>query len=130
MAAGATAVVVDKVVAGSPAPSGSAAAAAQVPFQTVGGAPVQASASLAAAAWGTRVDMRCTYRGSLDEDGRPWVYVLYATDRSGHTAAVAQWQALPDQVVDVPAAVAVSPNQLAALDVRSVEGTEVLHLSL
>ena len=55
-------------------------------MQAVGNAPVSASLQLSSVAWGTRLDLKCSYAESPSESGRTWSYGLFVT---GGTAAPA-----------------------------------------
>ena len=91
--------------------------------------PVTASARLVDMAWGTRIDLTCSYRanGSYPADGRP--YALVVIDRSGAAQQVATWKALPDRELTVMGASSLARRDIAAVEVRTLSGRAILRLS-
>jgi hypothetical protein len=89
---------------------------------------VTATARLVDAAWGTRIDLTCTYnpkkRGS---EGRP--YTLVVIDRSGAAQQVATWKALPNRRLTVMGASSLARPDIGAVEIRTVSGRAILRLS-
>jgi len=121
-----------------PTPAGSPVALRAV---AAAGGGIQVQARLADRAWGTSIELQCSYPGP----GAPGVsppagasgasgaagyagggYVLVATNRLGRTQQVAAWSAVPGRVSTVAGASSWHPADLAALDVRTASGTTVL----
>lgn len=109
-------------------PASESGASQTLAFTALGGQPIEATAVLDAQAWGTTIDMRCTYRGTPSSYGSSW-YTLVATDTSGAVRDLSSWQVRPGEEVEV---VATAPprDQLASLEVVNAARTPVLHLDL
>lgn len=120
-----------------PTPAGSPVALR--PVAAAAGAGIEVQARLADRAWGTSIELRCSYPGASGGSGsvpptgaaganRYAVggYVLVATNRLGQTQQVAAWSAVPGRVSTVAAASSWHPADLAALDVRTAAGSPVL----
>ena len=105
----------------TPAPVGTA-------MSQVAVTPLHASARLVGVAWGTRIELTCTYDtryyGSSDV-----AYALVVVDRSGHAEQVATWAAVPGKVSQVTAASATRSTDIARVEVRTAAGTPVLTLA-
>lgn len=87
--------------------------------------PITASAALVDRSWGTEIDLKCTYTGSME--GAPASYLLVATDRTGHEQQVATW-AVAARPVALTAATSLRRAQLASLEIRSPTGQPLLRL--
>jgi hypothetical protein len=107
------------------APSGTAnlALSAVVP------SPVTASARMVDVAWGTRIELTCTYstRGLGPSGGRP--YALVVIDRSGAAQQIATWKALPDRELAVTGASSLARSDIAVVEIRTMSGQAILRLS-
>ena len=113
-------------VASSPStPSGTA----NVALTAVVPSPVTASARLVDMAWGTRIDLTCTYatRGFNEANGVP--YALVIINRSGATQQVATWKALPDRELTVLGASSLTRRDIKAVEIRTMSGRAILRLS-
>lgn len=91
--------------------------------------PVTASARLVDMAWGTRIDLTCSYSatGSFPAAGFP--YALVVIDRSGAVQQVATWKALPDRQLTIRGASSLARKDVAAVEVRTLSGFTLLRLS-
>ncbi len=91
--------------------------------------PVTASARLVDMAWGTRIDLTCSYsaKGSYPTDGR--AYALVVIDRSGAEQQVATWSALPNRELTVLGASSLDRRDIAAVEIRTLAGKAILRLS-
>jgi hypothetical protein len=110
-------------------PPTSAATATAVPMTPVGTDPMTASVSLTPVAWGTRVDMTCTYpllRGDYESGS----YALVVHTRNGRTEQIATWHGLPGRSMQLTAATASRPSQIRSVEVTRLGGSPVLRLSL
>lgn len=92
--------------------------------------PVRASLGFVPVAWGTRIDMTCTYVPGYGEGEHhpPGTYVLVVRTRDGRTEQVAAWRALPG-TMRLSAATDASPADIASVEVRTSTGAPVLRLS-
>jgi hypothetical protein len=89
-------------------------------------APIDAEASLTSVAWGTRIDMRCTYPNQSR-----WLtgtYALVVIDTTGHVQQAATWQVTPG-VSSISAATGLARADIARIEVRTINGQPVLRLS-
>ena len=95
----------------------------------IGGAPVSASVAFEGVAWGTKLDLTCTYTPE-DEDWEPraTTYALFVRTHGGQPEQVATWKALPGKTMELLAATAASPEDIVAVQVRTTDGTPVLTL--
>ncbi|PRX46093.1 putative zinc finger protein [Prauserella shujinwangii] len=89
----------------------------------LGAYPVQASASVSEASWGTQVWMSCSYDG-----GRGGDYVLVAVRRDGRTDELASWHALPDGTAEMTVGSPLRPGDIQSLEIRVPDGPTVLRL--
>ena len=89
---------------------------------------LHASARLVDVAWGTRIDLTCSYDTRYGPDPAA-SYVLVVVDRAGHAAQVASWAAVPGRISLVSGASAVHAADIARLEVRTSTGTPVLQLT-
>ncbi|WP_024286069.1 zf-HC2 domain-containing protein [Cellulomonas sp. KRMCY2] len=113
-----------------PAPTIAAEAIELAPLLDV---PVRASVQLDAVAWGTRIDLRCSYDASEVAPGGPYggdpagaaEYSLVVRDAEGKVEEVATWTAVPGHEVTVPAATGMPLDEIVEVELRS-GGTPVL----
>ncbi len=114
-------------VDGSPSPDTTATGQAMVP---VGSEPLSAELAMTSVAWGTRLDLTCTYRGAEgDHEGwAEWSYVMFVRTLDGDLEQVATWRALPGKTMQLAAATAMSREDIASVEIRTVEGKPVLKL--
>jgi len=143
LAAAAVAVVVAPlVVSGSvggdgtrtatPPPSSSAAAAPTGrAMASVGDAPVHAKVSFASVAWGTRLDLTCTYAPGAEGYHLPpaMTYSLFVRTRDGSTQQVGTWRAIDGRTMRLTAATATARRDIASVEVRTADGHPVLKLT-
>lgn len=90
--------------------------------------PLTATVELSDAAWGTRIEMICEYGESADDDapaeGRPYALVITALD--GTTSDVSSWRAFPGTTARLSAGTALEPDEIAAIEIRSIDSGRVL----
>ncbi|ERG65441.1 hypothetical protein L332_13450 [Agrococcus pavilionensis RW1] len=101
--------------------------ALSVELEALVDAPLEASVSLEPAAWGTRLELECSYEGDADPaapDGLPYVLVL--TDRAGRPSEVSSWRAAPGQTARLAAATALAADEIASIEIRLDDGDAVL----
>jgi anti-sigma factor RsiW len=109
-----------------------APAEAMVP---VGVGPVQAAVALTGVAWGTKVDLTCTYADPAADDPRyddaaAKAYALVVRTRRGQVEQVATWKALPGRTMRLSGATATERGDIARVEVRTSAGRTVLTLPL
>jgi hypothetical protein len=95
--------------------------------------PLAAQVSVNGVAWGTRLDLTCTYTigdrgGYLGGDGPAYVLVVHAKD--GKSEQVATWRAVPGRVMRLSGATQLSPSEIATVEVRTAGGTPLLALTI
>jgi len=132
---------------GAPGPSGTPTASSTVPalaMEAVGSSPVAAEVRVAGVAWGTRLDLTCSYamsgsHGSTGPTGSAFPhypdergpeYALVVRTRSGATEQVATWHALPGRTMRVSAATATDRSDITSVEMRTMDGTVVLRRSV
>jgi anti-sigma factor RsiW len=112
-----------------PAPSASAAPAAQ-DMVPVGYGRMAANVALASVAWGTRLDLSCSYAPAAAGDaGAAASYALVVVTRDGRAEQVATWRALPGRTMTLTAATSATREQIASVEVRTADGQPVLKLT-
>lgn len=95
-----------------------------VAMQAVGDAAVSAQVTLTPVAWGTRIDLHCSYP---DVGYGSWDYGLFVTDTDGATTEISTWRISAGQDAKLTAATALAPSQIATLQIRDLhDGTVVL----
>lgn len=106
-----------------------AAAVETVELDPLRSGPMAVTARLSSVAWGTRIELTCTYEsggGRSSPYGSGSTYSLVVRDGQGHAEQVATWHAVPGRVVTVQAATALSRGSITELEVRSADGTPLL----
>lgn len=115
------------VTTSSPSPTSAPARAMKALIRT----PLAAEVSLNGVAWGTRLDLTCTYtirERYLGGDGPAYLLVVHAKD--GRSEQVATWRAVPGRVMRLSGATQFSPNEIASVEVRTQGGTPLLALTV
>jgi hypothetical protein len=110
------------------ATTGATAGRAMAPLD---GAPVSARISLASVAWGTRLDLVCTYapRHEKYDPPKAVTYGLFVRSRDGHTEQVGTWRSLEDRTMRLTAATATARRDIVSVQVRTADGRPVLELA-
>lgn len=120
-----------RTVPGSPPaalPAGPTAPAASL--EPLGAVPLTATASLTDVAWGTRVDLRCSYLAGQSAGGPAREYSMVVVDRQQRAEQVGNWTVSPGADATLSAATHLRRTDIAAVEVRGATGTPVLRLSL
>jgi anti-sigma factor RsiW len=134
----ATALVVWSGVDAEPQPDSTASPAAAatrtpgVPMVPVAPTAVRADVLVANVAWGTRLDVTCSYAGE-DEDYEAspgGEYALVVRTRDGRAEQVATWRGLPGRTMRLSAATATSRGEIETVEMRTADGVVVLRLSV
>jgi hypothetical protein len=76
-----------------------------------------ATVALQKVAWGTRMQLSCTYKSDSWGGEAPPTYALVVHTRDGQSEQVATWRAVPDQETHLEAATAADPGEIASVDV-------------
>jgi Putative zinc-finger len=125
-----TAVVVDQTTGSPSVVSPQTQQPQALAFRLVGNMPVTATANLVSKAWGTEIDMQCTYAGpDWEGDGEP-KYTLVVRDRAGAQYRVGDWKVLVGKEVRLTMSTGVARDQLKSLQVVNAANTPVLELVL
>lgn len=101
------------------------------PMTPVRETPVTASVLLVDVAWGTRLDVTCSYTatgGTRYEAAAPVAYSLVVRRHDGRTEQVASWQGLPGRTMRVSGATAVRRADIQSVEMRTADGVVVLRL--
>ena len=80
-------------------------------------------------AWGTRIDLTCSYNANGSYPAGGSAYALVVIDRSGAAQQVATWKALPDRELTVMGATSLSRRDIAAVEIRTTSGRAILRLN-
>lgn len=116
----------------SASPGSTAGSSADLALQAVvDNSPVTASARLFPLAWGTRIDLTCTYDAAKRRPapgGLP--YALVVVDRKGAAEQVATWKALPNRTLTLMGTSSRDRADIAAVEVRTMKGRTILRLSI
>lgn len=90
--------------------------------------PVNADVRLQDVAWGTRMQVSCSY---FDRDGDrlPASYLLVAIDRAGRSQQIATWRVVPGTVAHISATTNLPRTDIKSIEVRTPTGKPVLQLN-
>lgn len=114
---------------GVTAPEGSPPTAAPQQFTRVGTGSISGWVSLTGVAWGTRIDLTCSYAGgSAYEAGLTSSYTMAITHRDGSVEQVASWTAPPGRTMHLSAATSAKATDITRVVVRTADGHDVLDL--
>jgi hypothetical protein len=121
--------LVDRSPDTPPAASNGDTPAAARPMRPVDGGAMQATVSLAPVAWGTRLDLVCTYEPSAYSEGEPaGTYTLVLRTTDGGVERVGTWRPVAGRAMRLSAATAVSRRDIASVQVETAQGRPVLRL--
>ncbi len=95
-------------------------------MQAVGSAPVSASLQLSSVAWGTRLDLKCSYAESPSESGRSWSYGLFVTGRDGSTSELSTWKIGAGATARLQAGTALPISDISRIEVRALSSGAVI----
>ena len=103
------------------------------PMVPVGSGPVRAAIALTGVAWGTKLDLTCTYAAASGGDGgydgeEAGAYGLFVRTRAGAVEQVATWKALPGRTMRLSGATATGRTDITGVEVRTSDGRVVLTL--
>ena len=111
--------------AGPPAASSPATGQAMRPVGNPIG--VRATLDLAPVAWGTRLELVCSYQG--EAYAAPETYALVVHTRDGRSERVATWKSLPGRTMRRAAATAPSRSDITSVEMLTADGDPVLELT-
>jgi hypothetical protein len=118
----------DTPTAREPVGTASPAAPAGRTMLPVGHTSVRGSLALEQVAWGTRLDLTCSYGSGRYHSTPGATYVLFVTTRDGRTQQVGTWHALDGRTMRLTAATAASRDEIDSVEVRTPDGKAVLTL--
>lgn len=120
----------DRTPTASPSSSATLITPAGQAMLPVGQASMAANLAFEPVAWGTRLDLTCTYPLGEDayESPRAATYALVVHTRDGRTEQVATWRSLPGQTMRLAAASSASLEDISSVEVRTAGGEPVLRL--
>ncbi len=110
-------------------PPSSTSGSANLALTAVVPSPVSASARLVEMAWGTRIDLTCSYNTKGYSSAAGASYSLIVIDRSGVAQQVATWKALPDRKITLMGATSLARQNIAVVEIRTMSGRALLRLS-
>jgi Putative zinc-finger len=100
----------------------------------VGKTPVEANVLVSPVAWGTRLDLTCSYAGidaQHQYDASPAAtYALVVRTRDGSAEQVATWHGLPGRTMHLSGATATRRQDIQAVELRTADGLVVLRLAV
>ena len=94
--------------------------------------PAQRRGGLTSVGWGTKLEMSCHYRDidSGAPDSTRWDYALWVIQKNGTASELSSWSAANDSTVKLSAGTAVPVAEIAAVQVRSIDGRVLLESDL
>lgn len=101
------------------------------PMAAVGDDGIRADVALTSVAWGTKVDLTCTYgaKGEGYESPEGTHYSLVIRSRSG-VEQVASWKSLPGKTLHMSGSSAATTDDITSVEVLTDSGRTVLRLGL
>ena len=102
---------------------------------SVGQNVVTATVAAVPVAWGTRLDLTCTWAdvpiptGQGYSEGEGPAYTLVVRTKDGRTEQVASWQALPGKTMHLTGATASPTADITGVEVRNASGKVVLEVA-
>lgn len=99
-------------------------------MQAVTSAPVTATVHLDSVAWGTRVNLECTYQETQSDKWSVRTYKLVVVPRGGGAAQqVAEWIALPGKTVTPAGSTSLTTAQIEDIRLLNSKGDTLLHVA-
>lgn len=87
--------------------------------------PVKANAALIAKAWGTEIDVHCSYAEKISES---FPYKLRVYDKNGDSEDLGSWMVPVGHDMNYEAGTRYSLNDIAKLEILKLDGTAILQL--
>ncbi|MDX6358511.1 MAG: hypothetical protein QOH37_1565 [Nocardioidaceae bacterium] len=97
----------------------------------IGNDPMSANVALTSVAWGTKLDLTCSYPrpgGALPYEGGDYALVVHTAD--GRSLRVATWTGLPGKTMHLSAATSALAGNITSVTVVHVGGPPALELDL
>lgn len=91
--------------------------------------PVRATAALADRKRGTEIDLDCYYTGHASASADRRTYGLRVIDRMGATHDLGTWTLAPGTETTFTSGAALSPAEIASIQITLPNGTPILHLT-
>lgn len=119
----------------SPASSATPTVSAGRPMASVGPPGIRGNLVLTSVAWGTRLELVCSYALHTDEyetrgqTRGPASYALLVHTRDGRVEQVATWRSLPGRTMRLAAATSARREDITSVEVRTAQGRPVLQLT-
>lgn len=115
----------------SQAPSATPTIAAPHEMAQVDQTGVLGQLSLTSVAWGTRLDLTCSYEEPVGgyHGVAPLTYAMVVRTRDGGTEQVATWKGLPGKTMHLTGATALTADQIQSVEVLTAGGQPVLELT-
>jgi hypothetical protein len=123
------AIWVDRPAAQPAAHSTVSPSAVPVRMKQVGSDPMTATVALTSVAWGTRLDLACTYP-LMRGDYEAGAYALVVHTADGHSQRVATWNGLPGQAMKLTAATSSRVGDIRSVEVTRLDGSPVLRAAV
>jgi Putative zinc-finger len=122
----------DQVTAAKPTATTSTTTASSQPMVATGQSPIQADLVVAGVAWGTRIDLTCSYaaNGEDYQGSSAPKYALVVRTRDGGTEQVATWRALPGRTMRLSAATATTRSDISAVEMWTASGRVIARLTV
>lgn len=122
------AVVVAVVLVVAPAIAPAGRDTQVVALENVTDAQLSATVELDEVAWGTRIEMTCSYGDSpyADVPAAGWPYALVVVATDGTTSELSTWRARPGTTARLGAGTELARADIAAIEVRSLKTQKVL----
>jgi len=98
-----------------------------VAMQAVATSAISATADVRSVAWGTRIELKCSYDALYTAGGK---YLLVVEDRNGQRAQLGSWSLVPGHVITFTAGTADPVSQIRRVLVTDHNGPVVLQLTL
>jgi len=91
--------------------------------------PMIASVALTKVAWGTKLDLTCSYpRSAVAYEGG--AYAMVVNTKDGHAERVATWNGLPGKTMQVSGATKAWRKDITSVEVTHLDGTPIARLTL
>lgn len=132
IAAGATALIAGNNSSDTPVatPTSSATATTDHPMSPTGNGPLKASLGFTSVAWGTKIDLSCSYDKTDEWDaGGSTGYALVVRTSDGKEQQVATWRGIPGKTIRLTAATDSRRQDISSVEVRTANGMTVLRLA-
>ena len=97
-------------------------------MESLGSGWVTGWVSLTEVAWGTRIDLTCTYGTGLY--GGSTSYALFVRTVDGHVEQAGTWRARPGRATHISMATAAAHDDIVVIEVRTPDGARLLRLTL